>query len=306
MTGLRLVADVGGTNTRFGLSRNGELVDGSIDSFRNDDFASFDSVMSCYISGLKDVHISDAVVAVAGPVHAGKASLTNRNWSFVETHLSHRMGDCPFSLLNDLAALGQASSFLEPDSLAPVFIPEMPVNEGGQALVIGVGTGFNLSPVMITNDRVENLNVEYGHISLPLDIAAKIDERFGSAAPDFATIEEVFSGRGYAALYELDLAQNAPGNCQPPDVLHHCEQGFQAFYASLLAILTRNLMLAFLPRQGVFFAGGVARNLLTSSAKATFAEIVEGHFDLNTVHMAPVYTILDDAAALKGCALYTR
>ncbi|WP_424943866.1 glucokinase [Aliiroseovarius crassostreae] len=301
-----MVADVGGTNSRFGLSRNGELMAGSIESFRNNDFPSFDSAMTRYLSHREDTRISDAVVAVAGPVHAGKARLTNRDWHFEEAQLSHRIGGHPSALLNDLSALGQASGFLQPESLDPVFLPAQAEGEGGQALVIGVGTGFNVSPVMITNRRVANLNVEYGHISLPVDIAAMIGERYGDAAPDFATIEQVFSGRGYAALSELDMAHFARKEGQNPKALPQFEQDFEAFYAAILAILTRNLMLAFLPRRGIFFAGGVARNLLMSPAKTTFAEIVQRPFALNTVRMAPVHTILDDAAALKGCALYSN
>ncbi len=306
MTGVRLVADVGGTNTRFGLSRNGELEAGSIESFRNDDFPSFDRVMECYFSDRRGTQITDAVVAVAGPIHGGEARLTNRDWSFGETHLSNRLSGRPFMLLNDLAALGQACNFLEPDSLDSVFAPKVEAGEGGQALVVGVGTGFNVSPVIFSNTWVENLEVEYGHISLPVDIAARLGERFGQAASGFSTIEHVFSGRGYAALYELDLARTPSEESEKSAAFSHRKQEFLAFYAALLAILTRNLMLAFLPRKGIFFAGGVARNLLTSPAKASFVEIVRAPFPLNTLHSAPVHTILDDAAALKGCALYTR
>ena len=306
MTGDRLVADIGGTNTRLGLARAGQLNTASIESFSNDDFASFDDLLKRYFSTRAGTQIADAVIAVAGPVHSGQACLTNRDWRFDETQLSRSLGGCPVSLLNDLAALGQASGFLGADSLDPVFIPDWTSKDETQALVVGIGTGFNVSPVVLSKGGVVQLDAEYGHICLSADIAAKLSARFGARAAEFTTIEEVFSGRGYAALYELEQARAAP-ETDGATALQTCvKQEFQVFYAGLLAVLTRDLMLAFLPRRGIFFAGGVARHLLSTSAKAVFVEIVQDPFALNTVRAVPVHTILDDAAALKGCALYAR
>ncbi|WP_298563003.1 glucokinase [uncultured Aliiroseovarius sp.] len=306
MTGDRLVADIGGTNSRLGLARAGQLNTASVESFRNDDFASFDDVLVRYLSDREDAQIADAVIAVAGPVHSGRARLTNRDWHFDETQLSRSLGGRPVSLLNDLAALGQASVFLGLDSLNPVVsLDESPMDEA-QALVVGIGTGFNVSPVVISKGRVAQLDVEYGHICLPADIATELSARFGAHASGFTTIEEVFSGRGYAALYALEQAMTAPEPDGDTALQTRVEQEFQFFYAGLLAVLTRNLMLAFLPRRGIFFAGGVARNLLSTPAKAAFVDIVQGPFALNAVGAVPVHNILDDAAALKGCAVYAR
>lgn len=299
MTGSRLVADVGGTNTRLGLSRQGVLQASSVKSVRNDAFTSFGDVLDSYQSELPSDRISDVVIAVAGPVSTGKARLTNRDWSFDETQLSARFAGAPAKLLNDLAALGQACLSLGPKCLDPVFAPKQQPESGDQALVIGVGTGFNVSPVLMSGDRVANLDVEYGHISLPTDIAKMIEARVGAAAETFETVEHVFSGRGYAALSAHGPDESK--NTTPP-------QGgsdFQTFYAQLLASLARNLMLAFLPRKGMYFAGGVARSVLSSPAKTAFADMFQAPFTLNTVHPPAVHTILDDAAALKGCAAFS-
>ena len=61
-------------------------------------------------------------------------------------------------------------------------------------------------------------------------------------------------------------------------------------------------MLAFLPTAGIFFAGGVARNLLATPARKRFFADFAKPFDLDQTLSAPVFSILDDAAALKGCA----
>ena len=121
----------------------------------------------------------------------------------------------------------------------------------------------------------------------------QVEAQFGPLGGAFATIEEVFSGRGYAALRDRSDTREGAG-------------GFAQTYARLLATLARDLMLAFLPRRGIFFAGGVARNLLASPARAAFCETFRAPFALNTVQAAPVFSILDDAAALKGCASFKR
>lgn len=289
MTSTRLVADVGGTNTRLGLTLDGVLRPDTIESFRNDGFDSFDSVLARYLGARTSFDIADMVVAVAGPVDDGKANLTNRGWSFDQSLLSRHIQGNGVKLLNDLAALGQASAQLGPDCVSTVFKPDQPANGNGQALIVGVGTGFNLSPVLIGDGQVTNLNVEYGHISLTQDVAVLLNAAIPKASSRFNTIEEVFSGRGYAGLlHESGISTVA----------------FDQIYARLLATLTRNLTMAFLPRNGIYFAGGVARNLLCSDAKNEFCGLYQSPFTLNTVRPVPVYAILDDAAALKGCAAF--
>ncbi len=141
--------------------------------------------------------------------------------------------------------------------------------------------------------QVQCLNVEYGHVSLPLDVAEHLRSRIGDAAAEFRTVEHLFSGRGYAAV-RAQFPEDTAGT-----------QAFQTCYAELLALLARNLVLAFLPGQGIYFAGAVARSLLASPARQVFAEAFRQPFALDTGIEAPVYVILDDAAALKGCAAVT-
>jgi glucokinase len=77
---------------------------------------------------------------------------------------------------------------------------------------------------------------------------------------------------------------------------------FLSFYAKLLAILARNLLKGFMPRGGLYFAGTVARSLLCSPAKDAFvAEFSRPDPQFPGI-TAPVFCILDDGAALKGCA----
>lgn len=287
----RLVADIGGTNSRLGLVSPGNATVASVKSYRNDDYSRFEEVLDAYIHEQSAPDIAELVIAVAGPVYAGRARLTNRDWPFHSASLAQGLGGCKVALLNDLAALGLASPHLDAASLAPVYVPAEGDSVSDQKLVVGVGTGFNVSPVLMREGAVQHLSVEYGHVGLPQELSHYLHECFEVTAKDFPTVEHVFSGRGYATLSSLHKNRGLEGD-------------FPSHYATLLAMLSRNLMLAYLPRGGLFFAGGVARNLLCSPAKDAFVKVFQRPFGLETVQPAPVFAILDDAAALRGCAAF--
>ncbi|KIC15763.1 glucokinase [Leisingera sp. ANG-DT] len=289
MTGLRLAADVGGTNTRLGLARDGVLLADTVQSFRNEAFDGFADVMDLYLQDAAPGGVAEVAIAIAGPVTGTTARLTNRDWHFDAAALSQHLNGAQVHLLNDLAALGQACPHLGAECLDTVIAPTGDAGGDGQRLVAGIGTGFNLSPVLQAGGQVQCLNVEYGHVSLPLDVAEHL-RNLVPEAESFATVEHLFSGRGHAAV----RAHFPEGNAGT--------QEFLGFYAHLLALLARNLMLAFLPAQGMYFAGAVARSILTSPARGLFAERFQQPFALDARIAAPVHVILDDAAALKGCA----
>ncbi|WP_259969732.1 glucokinase [Leisingera caerulea] len=277
---------MGGTNTRLGLAEGGVLLADTVQSFRNKGYSGFTEVMDQYLQNAAPSGVAEVVIAIAGPVAGTTARLTNRDWHFDAAALSRHLSGARVHLLNDLAALGQACPHLGADCLDTVIAPVDDAGGDGQRLVAGIGTGFNLSPVLQAGGQVQCLNVEYGHVSLPLDVAEHLRARLGDTGA-FRTVEHLFSGRGHAAVR---------GQFADDD------QGAQAFYAELLALLARNLMLAFLPAQGIYFAGAVARSLLSSPARQVFAEAFRQPFALDTGIEAPVFVILDDAAALKGCA----
>lgn len=172
-------------------------------------------------------------------------------------------------------------------------------------MVVGIGTGFNVSPVIHRQDSDICLVSEYGHAQLPIDVAAGLTDKLGDAARDFATVEDCFSGSGYQAIHRIFIDQLGAD-------LHHVGQGddrrdtdFLRFYAELVALMTRNLAMAFVPTSGVYLAGGVARTILASSGRTRFAEVMSRPFAQGPDLSAPVYVIRDDAAALIGCARYS-
>lgn len=306
---VRLVADLGGTNCRLALVPTAGHSLKSVQSYRNEDFASFSDLLERYLASFDTAGIAEIVVAVAGPVNGTTASqtaeITNRGWQLSARNLSRDMGGIPVHLLNDLSALGHSLADLTYSDLAEIY-PVPAIDPLAQKLVIGIGTGFNVSPVISTPDGVTCLHSEYGHVALPLDLHQALVARIGARAQDFTTIECCFSGRGFTALHAAFAPHASPRSAAEIMAvpLHAEGTGFVTFYAQLLAQLSRNLLKGFLPLGGLYFAGSVARSLLTGPGRSAFVAACSQADPRFPGLTAPVSCILEDAAALKGCAGY--
>ncbi|MGR3624371.1 glucokinase [Pseudophaeobacter sp.] len=306
---MRLIADLGGTNCRVAMLREPGRAPSAVHSFANRNFTSFSAVVQSYLARVDAPAPQEIVAAVAGPVSCTAtgqiAQVTNRNWLISARALSQEFGGIPVHLLNDLSALGHSLPGLKGPDLAEI-LPPQDISPQVQNLVIGIGTGFNLSPALTTPQGVSCLAAEYGHVALPLDLYQALQDRIGDRAAQFRSVECCFSGRGFARLHAACCPDCPPLDAE--DIMRRAREGdyepsqFTAFYARLLALLSRNLLKGFLPRGGLYFAGTVARNLLTSHAQNAFVTEFSRPDPQFPEITAPVFCILDDAAALKGCA----
>jgi glucokinase len=287
LTQARLVADVGGTNTRLCLAMGGALRRETLRSYRNDDFAGFADVVRAYLDASGATGVSEAVVAIAGPVTNQKGRLTNRDWPFTSATLADVLPEARLHLINDLSALGYSVPKLEAAHLDPILTAPPPAADIEQALVIGVGTGFNVSCMIRAGGRTLCPEAEMGHVPLPFDVRARLVDGIGARATAFITNEHLFSGRGYQTVESAYRGED-----------------FAGYYAELLGIFARGALLAFMPRRGIYFSGGVARNLLATKARERFIEAFRQPLPLDVDLVVPVYAILDDSAALMGCADY--
>lgn len=300
-----LLADVGGTNARLALARNGVIDASSITRYRGDDYDSFDIVVKTYLTEQDNPRLSAVCVAVAGPVSAGKAELTNRDWDFSEDRLARLTDADQVRLINDLMALGYASTQLGADGVSLLRAAPAHRARNGQSLVVGAGTGFNVCAVhRAPSGMVLCREAEEGHTSLPANIAARLAERVGAGAmaPFFST-EETFAGRGLAQMHhamhgvKVDRAETISTAAMQGDP--QAEETYRLF-TELFGLLLRELALRFMPLEGMYLAGSVARSFAhrTEQLEAAFlAEPYMRHIPEDT----PLLLIRDDMAALQGC-----
>jgi len=306
MEKITLVADVGGTRSRLGLAQNGILDQTSVRGFTNANFNSFYEVVDQYLKDTTQAKVGSCIVALAGPVSAGKGVLTNLNWEISIDGLRQSTACQHATLINDLTSLGYCISILPADGTQRILGPSTPTTDNAQWLVVGIGTGFNVCPVLM--DRTGYpvcLQVELGHTLLPHNIKTALSDQFDSSV--FITVEDVFSGKGLSNLYQAISGANAKlGEMIVEEHLNGTDQNATKtieFFAELLGKLVRELAIQYLPTAGIYFAGSVSRGIFEAGTPLAFEKtiLLSDHF-LENISQIPIGLITDDAAGLLGCS----
>ncbi len=303
-----LLADVGGTNARLALARNGVIDADSVTRYRGDDHASFDDVVRQFLTEQDTPRITAVCVAVAGPVSGGVAQLTNRDWGFSEDRLARLTDADHVRLINDLTALGYATPSLGEAGVRVLRKASGPRASNGQALVVGAGTGFNVCAVRVLQGTVGNgsitcLEAEEGHTHLPDNIRALLHDRMGAKADAFFSVEETFAGRGLSRLHAL-LTDTAPVRSE--EIAAAVERGDATaaqtydLFIRAFGLLARELALRFMPMDGMYLAGSVARSI-ADRMDAFEASLLHEGYMRDIPASTPIYLIRDDMAALHGC-----
>jgi len=312
-----LVADVGGTNTRVGLARDGLLERASIRRYRNASHSGLAGVLHRYRQETGHLPTSRLCVAAAGLVQDGRAKMTNLDWDVSEAGLCRDAGIAETVLLNDLQAQGHGLEHILPAALSEVFAAAAPAPAGPtRKLVIGIGTGFNAAvvhPATGQHGRRMVAPSECGHISLPVADAVGLQlAGYLSRDHGMASVEDALSGRGLAAIDAwLATAEGGPAGRDAARVIAALETAEPrataavARFVGLLGHVAGDLALIHLPYGGLFLAGGVARavapHLCRFGVEAAFR--AKGRM---APFMAPfsLRLIEDDFAALAGCAAF--
>lgn len=300
-----LLGDVGGTNARLAIARDGSIDRRTVTRFRGDDHAGFDEVVRLFLRDQDQPRVSALCIAVAGPVSGGRARLTNRDWDFDQDRLARLTGADRVRLINDLTALGYATPSLSGDSLDTLRAAPAHRARNGQGLVVNLGTGFNVCAVRrLPGGAITALEAEEGHTHLPANIHLRLAEVLGAgAAAGFTSTEDVFAGRGLSRLHAAlngsapvpaeQVAAAAAGGDGAANATHD-------LFADLLGLLCRELALRFMPFEGMFLAGSVARTIAGRIGRietAFLGQPLMRHIPENT----PIFLIRDDMAALQGC-----
>ena len=301
---MRLVADIGGTKSRLALAPtgSGELL--GTRSYVNADYNCFDNVISNYLSN-SDASVEQLVIAMAGPVRSNVGRLTNLDWKIDGNKLALSFGTIPALVINDLTALGHSALKLAPNQVSPIINLPVINHRQKQALVIGIGTGFNVSPIIECGGVSVCAEVEAGHTTLFSSILLKLENLMTGLSRAFSTVESLFSGRGRRQFMSLLTGERVDSAS-----MFIAKQGIpenQAYdhaldrYAELIGMLIAEYKVSYLPHDGIFLAGGVARSSLTGNRATLCAEAAMCENEVIKLK-TPVWSINEDAAALVGCA----
>lgn len=304
MKARRIVADVGGTNSRFAISAGpGDL--GEVRIYPTSGGASFADVLATYVAGIGAPALASwcrsVCIAAAGPVDAGSVRLTNAAWSISAREVSRSLGGVPVALVNDLEAVGLLLPHLQPTDVAPIGSVRNAALTGNR-IAVNVGTGFGAATAVRSGgDQWAIAAGEAGHMSLAL--VSEEAAVLGSGA----TIEDFVSGAGVGRLYaaHLEEGKGAPGRSADA-VFAAVERDpaaarTAAMLSRLLGRIMGDLVLATAAWDGAFLCGSVARAWLGVADVGVFRSGFENKGPMrDRMTRVPTFLIDQTEPALMG------
>jgi glucokinase len=303
-----LVADVGGTNARFGLvTRPGgrpeavAVLPGAEHDGLPDAVAAY---LDKYGGGVRP---GGACLAIAGPVDGEKYHLTNAGWRGSVRDL----GIPAAWLLNDFEALAFSLPHLKGRDLAPLGGPAPAA--GMTKAVLGPGTGLGVAGLVPAGDRWVPIPGEGGHVSAPVvtDLEAEVVRALRADGLAYVDAEHLISGPGLTRLHHglalvSGLSIPSPSASEivsrPEDPL--CAKTVDVF-CGLLGGFAGDVALTLGARGGVYLGGGVLPRILDRVRASDFRRRFEASPVLSD-YLASIATclIVAEQPALTGAAAW--
>ncbi len=325
----RLVADIGGTNGRFAIVRDGRIVERR--EYRNAGFPDLETLVRRYLAdaGSADDDVDAVCLAVAAPISPdGEAHFTNAPWKVSARGLEGALGLPRVSLINDFAAQAYGLEMLnEDDTVAITGGSGRPGPSAGPdaasrpaaRVILGPGTGLGCAALVPSIDgegAPVAVTSEGGHMGFAVvtDDDRRIFElakrRYGRAS-----WERVCCGAGLALVHAAlapddDLHGVADGDPSAVVAGAKADPGSSAArsvrqFSGMLGAFAGDLALVFRASGGVYLTGGVLGHLGDAFDRAAFLErfIDKGRYRDWLDGLSVRYVAADDCA-LRGCARY--
>lgn len=307
-----LLADIGGTNARFGLLREAAGAVGDIAAFSCSEHASPQAAARAYLDALAEpARPRRVALALATAIHGDVVKLTNSAWTVSRAEVAAALGAEQVLLLNDFEALALALPRLADDEVAWIGAPR-PDRRLPMA-VIGPGTGLGVAGCVPVGDGWVALAAEGGHVTAAAhdDFEAEL-LRLLRAEQAHVSAERLLSGLGLPGLHVAvcrvrgvavpRLAAEQITQRALADGDADCRATLDCFCA-MLGSFAGNVALTLGARGGLFVAGGIAQKLGPVFTGSRFRERFEakGRFE---GYLARIATGLVTAphAALTGAA----
>lgn len=287
-----------------------------------------------------------ACFALAGPVenHSICPKITNLDWPPINARELETVLDIKkINLLNDFEAIGYGILGLDISDPEDVFVlQEGTPQDKASISVLGAGTGLGQAYLTCqgsyTVNSSEGSHADYAPHSREtsklldylIDKSPKVDGEEEEVKID---IEEVVSGRGIVAIYQF--LRDEKGLSESPEIAQAIEawerdktdvdapaviaveasqdggnflcQKTMALWFEAYGAAAGNFALQFLPRKGVYVAGGIAAKNLQLLTESKFMSVFVNKNKMNSLlKTIPVYVVKNQAVGLLGAAIYAQ
>ena len=334
---LLLAGDIGGTKTILRLVEFSETLGLKTlyeESFRSGDFPDLVPIVQKFLTTANSSTPEKACFAIAGPVVANTAKLTNLSWFLDTDRLTQDLGIGSISLINDFAAVGYGIFGLTKQDLLTLQVGKY--QSAAPMAVIGAGTGLGQGFLIKQDNQYQVFPSEGGHA----DFAPRNELEFqllkylvDKHDIQRVSVERVVSGLGITSIYQFlrdrKIAPESPEIAQAVRTWEQeagkaektidpgafigkaaleksdrlSEKTMQLFVEAYGAE-TGNLALKLLPYGGLYIAGGIAPKILPLMQNGNFL----GNFTQkgrmsSLLEEIPMHIILNQQVGLIGAAL---
>ena len=333
-----LVADIGGTNARFGLwDASEQHLENSarlsrVKYFLTSDFPSLAEAITAYCQdptiGHQNIQLRHLSLAVAGPVEKDWVTMSNNSWSFSKAELKKHLGLECLTVINDFTAQALLPPALG-KSEKQLIRTGTPI-AGTPIAILGPGTGLGMSALVPLHQQseIQPVDKQRNEDSKGADkIAWRPLETEGGNVP-FAprtpeelalmqfvmdetgrtvSFEDILSGRGLERAYRF-CTPSAPA-LSAADITAHAADNPTAKQAIFLFlnclsnfVLTAIMMTG--ARQGVYLSGGIIPRLLPFFAASEFDKrLTEYGIFTDYISSVPIWLITAQEPGLTGAGL---
>ena len=309
---MKIVAgDIGGTKVLLQLvdaSQTGRTVLAE-ERYESNAYATFDEMLAAFFAAHAAASIDAACFAVAGPVFADRAEVTNLTWKMDAMALARRFSIGRVSLINDFYAVALGVPILEPADF-------LVLNAGTRVhfapiAILGAGTGLGEANLVHDGTKWNVVPSEGGHA----DFAPQDEEQsrlFLALHAKYGHVswERLLSGMGLVNIHNFVTGEERPYDETLPMAIAQALAAGDAAAARTFAIFVDiygaeagNMALRLLARGGVYLAGGVAAKNVGQFTDGRFlnAFLRKGRFQ-HILAAIPVNLITNPKVGLLGAA----
>lgn len=310
---IRMVADVGGTNTRIALFDPAEGELRRLVVFKNRDYPRFEDVISAWLENLDEPAPHLGCIAVAAPPSGDLVKMSNMDWSFSCDALARRHGFRRLARINDFESNAYALPYLESAELT-VLHPGDVCEPSPTLAVIGPGTGLGggfLLQMPTGEHRAQACEPGHGGLSpvtaLEMELFALLLTRH-----EYIYAELLVSGPGLLRLYQAlaEIRGTAAETLQPADISSRAVAGADELselalntFCGLLGSASGDFLLATGSYGGLYLAGGILPAMIPFLTASPFLQRLHAKGAMrDQLSRVPVQLISGGHPGLVGAA----
>lgn len=310
---INLVADIGGTNLRIGITNiQGEI--SQLELYQCNQFSGLAEIIQEYIAKNRLENSSlNACFAIACPVDNDVISMTNLPWTFSKSELQASLNLHTMHFINDYTAIAHAVPLLTNDQ--KVQIGGGNVIAGKPISICGPGTGLGVANVVQVNNQWVSLGGEGGHVDFaPTDETQINILHYLLTKYQHVSYEQVLSGLGIEQIYQalLSIKGCKAESLAAKDITHKatnnecdvCKETLDEF-CKILGSFAGNLSLTLASFGGVYIAGGIVPRFIEYIKDSQFRSRFEAKGRFEQFNQAiPTFVITEPQPGLLGASAF--